>query len=94
MEQAGKRQQARNPGNTERAQEQTWRQASKVIERKGFIKDQIKKNPNQTNQNCVGFISTFSAAELKGIRGQVFSTTFYSSKGVDAFKRFLKFFFK
>lgn len=36
MEQAGKRQQARNPGNTERALEQTWHQASWVVERKGF----------------------------------------------------------
>lgn len=70
MEQAGKRQQASNPGSTGRAQEQTWGQASKVIDRKGFLRDQIKNS--QTNQNCAGFISTFSAAELKGVRVGLF----------------------
>lgn len=45
MEQAEKRQQAKNSGSTERAQEQTWGQASKVSERKGFISGHMKKIP-------------------------------------------------
>jgi len=59
-----------------------------VIERKGFIRDQIKKNSNQTTQNSVGFISTSSAAELNGVRGQVFPPR-YSGKGVGALNAFL-----
>lgn len=51
MEQAGKRQQAKNPGNIERAQEQTWCQASEVTER-GFYQGSNKK-PKQQQKTAV-----------------------------------------
>lgn len=93
MEQAGKRQQARNPGNTERAQEQIWCQASKVVERKGFIMDQIKKLQTKQNKTVHCLFQHLMLLSWKELEGRSFLPK-HSSKGVDAFKHFLKLFFK